>query len=356
MKRPTLRDVAAKTGLSVTQVSRALNDHDDVARSTKELARKAAAELRYTPNIEARRLQDPDTRTGVIGIILNSESLRFSDPFFGELLSSMVASAAHAGLQLSLSTHPAGTPETEPYDLSIRRKNVDGFVVLRTRTGDPRISFLLDAKVPFVTLGRPDGRTGFGAVEIASDSFDHVVDHLYDLGHRRVGCVTEPARFAMGAARLDAFLRSATRRGLLLADEHRVEAGFHEGSGRDAAIALLSDDSSVRPSAIVAMNDLLALGVLEASAALGLTVPEDLTVIGFDDIRAARQVQPALTTVHQDAASVGRALIELLIPAIEAGHSAYSTRRIATRLEVRHSSGFAPGSLSDTADTTAASP
>ena len=342
MSRPTLRDVAAKAGLSVTQVSRALNDHDDVADATKELARKVAAELRYLPNLEARRLKDPSARTGVIGIILTNDSLRFSDPYFGELLSSMVSAAGEAGRQLSLSTHPSGTPETAPYDEAVRRKQVDGFVLLRTRTDDPRISFLLEQQVPFVSFGRPDGRQGFGAVEVASDCFTPVVQHLLDLGHDHVACVSEPTRFAMGAARLEAFTDAAKNAGLELGAHNIVECGFHEGSGRDAGLALFDRKPSERPTAVVAMNDLLALGVLDAATDHGLGVPDDVTIVGFDDIRAARQVRPALTTVRQDADQVGRSLIELLVPAIDAGHPVHGENRIATTLETRQSSGPPP--------------
>lgn len=345
MSRPTLRDVAARAGLSVTQVSRALNDHDDVAESTKQLARKVAAELQYVPNLAAKKLQDPDARTGVIGIVLTSDSLRFSDPFFGELLSSMVAAAADAGRQLSLSTHPAGTAETAPYDLAIQRKQVDGFVVLRTTTNDPRIGFLLDADVPFVTFGRPGGLEGFGSVEVSPTCFVPVVEHLRELGHQEVGCVTEPARFAMGASRLAAFLTSAASGGLTVTPENTVEAGFHEGSGREAGLRLLDRDPAARPTAIVAMNDLLALGVLDAAAEQGVAVPTDLTVIGFDDIQAARQVSPSLTTVRQDAVDAGRALIELLVPAIESGHSTHSDHLMETSLIIRASSSVAGDSL-----------
>lgn len=337
MSRPTLRDVAAKAGLSVTQVSRALNDHDDVADSTKELARRCAAELKYVPNLEARRLKDPDARSSSIGIILPSESLRFSDPFFGDLLSAMVATASDSGYQLNLSTHPADTPVTEPYDLAIRRKQVDGFIVLRTVDGDPRIDHLLAAGVPFVTLGRPVGATGFASVEVAADCFEPVVDHLTDLGHRSVACLAEPSRFAMGTARLAAFRDAASRGGLVLGAGDVIEAGFHERAGHDAAAALF--ERADRPTAIVAMNDLLALGALDAAAEAGLSVPRDLTVIGFDDIRSAAQVRPALTTVRQPAAEVGAALVRLLVPAIEQGSGQQTSEWIRTSLAIRESSG-----------------
>jgi len=340
MSRPTLRDVAAKAGLSVTQVSRALNDHDDVAESTKLLARRVAAELRYLPNLDARRLKDPRTRNDTIGIVLQNDSLRFNDPFFGDLLTAMVAEAGAAGFQLTLSTHLSDTPPTEPYDLAIRRKQVDGFVLLRTMTGDPRISFLLDAGIPFVTFGRPDGQNGFPAVELADDCFDPVVAHLLELGHETIGCLVEPAHFALGQRRLEAFRQAAKRGGLHLHDTAVIEAGFHAGSGHDAAHELLNH--SPRPTAIVAMNDLLAIGAMKAANTAGLSVPDDISIIGFDDIRAASQLRPTLTTVRMAAAEVAAGLIGQLVPAIEAGQIDHAEYRVRTALLIRESSGRSP--------------
>jgi len=337
MARPTLRDVAAKTGLSVTQVSRALNDHDDVADSTKALARAAAAELRYTPNIEARRLKDPGAAAGTIGVILPNESLRFSDPFFGDLLSAMAAEASENGLQLTLSTSSDDRPPSEPYDLAVRRKQFDGFVVLRTESKDPRIDFLLAHQVPFVAFGRPDGRSGFPAVEAAPECFVPVVKHLTDLGHRTVACIAEPTRFAIGGSRLAAFLNAAAAGGLQIDDENIAESGFQEDAGHDAAMQLLQKPH--RPTAIVALNDLLALGVLRAAEELGLSVPGDVSVVGFDDIRSAAQVRPALTTVRQSAIEVGKLLVKELLPAIAAGQVSHRQRWVNPTLVIRDSSG-----------------
>lgn len=337
MSRPTLRDVAAKAGLSVTQVSRALNDHDDVAEATKRRAREVAAELRYTPNLDARRLKDPGVRADTIGMILPSDSLRFSDPFFGDLLTALVSEAATHGLQLTMSAPPPDASAIEPYDLAIRRKQVDGFVIVRTGTSDPRIDFLLDADFPFVAFGRPWGRAGFPVVDVAADCFDPAVDHLIELGHTRIGCVAEPSRFAIGTARALAFLRAADDRGVTIDPMLVVEAGFHEGSGFEAAAAMLARPEP--PTAIVTMNDLLALGVLEAASSAGLSVPDDLTVVGFDDIPAAGQVRPALTTLRQSAVEVGAMLIRELLPAIESGGNSDSEQRVRAELVVRESSG-----------------
>lgn len=326
--------------MSVTTVSRALNGHTDVAESTRRRVQQIASSLRYTPNLEARRLKDPGTRTGVVGLILIGETLRFSDPFFGDLLTAITQEAGLHGLQLNLWTPPADGTDLELYDLAIRRKQVDGFILVRTPLDDPRVDFLLDASFPFVSFGRPRGRRGFGAVEIAEDCMDPVVDHLVDLGHRDIVCLTEGGHFAIGAARAASFIAAAERRGLTSAEARLVEGGFQEADGAAAARQVLSRDD--RPTAIVTMNDLLALGALEAAADLGLRVPGDVSVVGFDDIRAARQVRPALTTILHPATDVGRALIQALLPAIEQQQPIHAEHHIGSRLVLRDSSGPPP--------------
>jgi len=337
MSRPTLRDVAREAGMSVTQVSRALNGHTDVAAETRERVREVASTLRYTPNLEARRLQDPNTRTGVLGLILSHETLRFSDPFFGDLLTSVTREAGEHGLQVNLSTPPDGANKLEPYDLAIRRKQVDGFILVRVSVDDPRIDFLLDASFPFVSFGRPGDRAGFGAVEIADDCMQPAVDHLAELGHRRIVCLTEGEHFAIGAARTRSFLAAMERNGLAASPASLIEGGFHEETGREVTRRLLQEPE--RPTAIVAVNDLLALGALEAASSLGMRVPDDLSLVGFDDIRAARQIQPTLTTIRQSASEVGVALIDALKPALTAGKPVHAECHVTSTLMLRESSG-----------------
>lgn len=337
VSRPTLRDVAAKTGLSVTQVSRALNDHDDVAESTKEIVRAAAAELQYLPNIAARRLRDPGTRSDTIAVILPSDTLRFSDPFFGDLLSAMAAEAGAHGNRLTLSTTAIDSQATAPYDMAIRRKQVDGFVILRTQAKDERIDFLLREGFPFVSFGRPSGRKGFPAVEASSECFDPLVQHLVQLGHHTIACIAEPTRYAIGAARLGAFTKAAAQHGVAIAADDIIAGGFHEDAGYEAARHLLGRDHP--PTAIVALNDLLAFGALRAADQLGLSVPNDLSVVGYDDIPAARQIVPGLTTVRQSASDVGAMLVQELLTAIEAGAVSHRQRLVNPSLVIRSTSG-----------------
>lgn len=340
MSRPTLRDVAKAAGMSVTQVSRALNDHDDVAQSTKEKVRQVAVSLNYVPNTAAQRLRDPHARVGALGLILSSDTLRFSDPFFGDLLTALVSEAGAVGMGLHLSTHPADTPVVEPYEVAIRQRAVDGFVLVRTEISDDRIDYLLNADVPFVSFGRPLDRFGFPSVESTQDCLAAAIDHLVDLGHERIMCLAEPSHFALGAARVASFHMSVRRRSLKLPPASVVEAGFHEESGYEATVELLRRVD--RPTAIVAMNDLLAFGAIRAAKSLGLVVPDDLSVIGFDDIPSAAMVHPALTTIRQSPEAMGEALIALVMSAIDSGSLTDSQQTLLPTLVLRETTAPPP--------------
>jgi LacI family transcriptional regulator len=338
-KRPTLRDVAFTAGLSVTQTSRALNGHDDVSPGTRDRALAAARSLGYTPNLQARRLKMPDVQAHVIGIIL-SPTIRFSDPFLGELLTVMVAEASQAGYELHLSTPPADENPIASYQRAIRQRRVDGFVLLRLMLDDERIGYLQSERFPFVTYGRLPGTTGFPTVDEGVDSVKPAVDLLVDLGHTQIACLAEPLRQAKATARLASFQSAMHAHGLPTPDEYIVDAGFREESGCAAAKSLLSSPN--KPTAVVALNDLVAIGALRAAAELGLQVPDDLSVVGFDDIEGARRTTPPLTTLRQPITDIGRLLIQELVVAIERSATTFHDRVVEPRLIVRQSTGRAP--------------
>ena len=313
--RPTLRHVAKAAGLSVTQASRALNDHWDVAETTKAHVRKVASELGYIPNLEARRLKMPNSRAEAIGLVLPQAELRFSDAFFAELLSGIVEEASRAGREVRLTSSLGGADDPEPYRQAVRSRQVDGFILVRTLMEDPRAELLAKMEVPFVTFGRDGDRCDAPFVDDADDSMAAIVDHLVALGHRRIACLAEPRRFAKAWYRLRSFRQAMEANDLPVDEELIAEADFHEDSGYRWTKGFLDRDD--RPSAVVAFNDLLAFGALTAARDVGLRVPEDLSVTGFDDIPAARHASPGLTTLRQSASEVGSMLCRQLFDVVD---------------------------------------
>lgn len=337
--RPTLRDVAKAAGLSVTQTSRALNDHWDVAQSTKVHVREVAATVGYVPNLEARRLKMPDSRAEAIGLVLPQAELRFSDAFFASLLSGIVEEASRARREVRLTSALGGADDPTPYRKAVQSRQVDGFVLVRTLMADPRVELLSELDVPFVSFGRVAGDRDFPFVDDADDSMAAVVEHLVGLGHRRIACLAEPQRFGKSWYRLRSLGRAMSDHGLDLAEELVAEADFHEDSGYRKTKELLA--RSDRPSAIVAFNDLLAFGALTAARDLGLDVPEDVSITGFDDIPAARHAVPGLTTLRQSPSEVGALLCRQLFDVVDGTDTVESQILLRPELIPRGSTGAA---------------
>ena len=311
----TLKDIAQRVGKSVTTVSRALHDYDDVSPDTKAEVRSIAEELGYTPNIHAQRLQSKHTDT--IGFIMPTFGPRFSDPFFSEFLAGIGNQAANLGFDLLVSTRPPGTMELQAYEKNVRSPRVDGFIIVRTRQQDQRIKFLSQMKVPFVAFGRmldhndytyvdEDGEYGMGLITC----------HLADLGHKRIAYLDAPAHFMFAHYRRQGFLAGLKDNNIEIDSDLIVTGDMTQRAGYQLATELLMQENS--PTAIVACNDLMALGAISAAQQLGLIVGKDLAVTGFDNIPLAEHCHPPLTTVHQPIYQIGEMVCEMLIKQIRA--------------------------------------
>ncbi|MEM8925987.1 MAG: LacI family DNA-binding transcriptional regulator, partial [Actinomycetota bacterium] len=314
-RRPTLRDVSQHTGLSVTQVSRALNGHDDVAESTRRAVEAAAQAIGYVPNMQARQLRMPGLRANAVGIVLPATTLSFSYPFLGSLMAGVIQVASEQRVEVDISTVSDESAELLTYKRAIEQRRVDGFVLLRTRRTDERLAFLQEAGVPWVAFGRADNAPPGLVVDDADDAMAPVVEHLVGLGHRRIGCIAEPDEFARSHHRLRSFLDAMADAGHDVDPGLVVHADFADGSGQTAAERLL--DRGEPPTAIVALNDLLALGALSAAYDRGLDVPSDLSITGFDDVPLAALAGPPLTTLRVDAEQMGRELAGRLLDLVD---------------------------------------
>jgi LacI family transcriptional regulator len=335
----TLKDIAQEVGVSVTTVSRALAGYDDVAPATRRRIEEVATALGFVPNAAARNLQRQ--RTDTIALVVPVESnLRFSDPFFSEFLSGLVVATGEAGFALNITTDSQDN-EQETYLRLIRSRRADGFVLVRTRRQDPRIPLLLEAGVPFVTFGRADGANGIYTVDEDDErGIRLIVDHLVALGHTRIGCVAEPAAFAKGYHRFQGFCQGLQAHGLPFDPELVVTTNYRQRSGREAAIRLL--DLPQPPTAIIACNDLLALGAVSAVQARGLEVGRDVSVTGYDNIPLAEHAQPPLTTVDQPAHRLGSLVAKMLIGVIRAEPNVAKQIILQPEVIIRQSSGPAP--------------
>ncbi len=332
----TIRDIAKRVGKSITTVSRALHDYDDVSPRTKELVRQAAQEMGYTPNILAQRLRKQ--RSDSIGFIIPTFGPRFSDPFFSEFLAGIGNRAAASGYDLLVSTRAPGEQEMFAFRSNVRGKRVDGFIIVRTRQQDARIAYLLEAGYPFVAFGRTRDGLDFPYVdEDSTHGMFLAVEHLIRLGHRRIACIASPEEYTFSGYRLEGFRQALREAGLQPEETYLRRGDLTEGAGRRQASQLL--DLPIRPTAIAACNDLMALGAIAAIRERGLNVGTDIAVTGFDDIPIAEHSYPPLTTVHQPIYQIGSMVCEMLIKLIRGESLDNKQVLLKPKLIVRDSCG-----------------
>ncbi|HFD38668.1 MAG TPA: LacI family transcriptional regulator [Anaerolineae bacterium] len=307
----TLKDLAANLGLSITTVSRALAGYGDVAEATRRRVQEAAAEMGYVPDATARRLRTG--RTDTIGFVIPTSGPRFSDPFFSELLAGIGNEAARHNYDLLVSTRPPGTPEEEAtYRRLVESHLVDGLLVVRTRIEDRRIAYLAETGFPFVAFGRSDLDVDFPYVdEDGVQGLTLVVEHLLDQGHRRLAYLSAPQDLMFSFYRRRGLETALQRYGLELPAECDIIGDLTQRGGFRAMNQLL--DLPAPPTAVIACNDLMALGAISAAQKRGLTVGRDVAVTGFDDIPLAEHSHPPLTTVRQPIYDIGRRICNMLI-------------------------------------------
>ncbi len=332
----TIKDIAKRTGKSITTVSRALHGYDDVSPETREMIVRTAEEMGYTPNLLAQRLQKQ--RTDTLGFILPTFGPRFSDPFFSEFLAGIGNTAGEYGYDLLVSTQPPGEKELEIYRKKVMGRQVDGFIVVRTRCHDPRIQLLREMGTPFVAFGRTEDDLDYPFVdEDGAAGMSMLVEHLLKLGHRRIAYISPPLEYTFARDRLRGVQETLTAAGLALPEDYLVFGDLTQRSGLAEAARLLNLPEP--PTAIIAGNDLMAFGAMSAVQQRGMQVGRDIAVAGFDDTPMAETAHPPLTTVHQPIYKIGRMITEMLIKIIQ-GEPLESTQIILKpQLIVRQSCG-----------------
>ncbi|MBU2663960.1 LacI family transcriptional regulator [Actinoplanes bogorensis] len=312
-ERPTINDVARRAGVSKGTVSFALNGRPGVAEETRQRILDAARDLGWTPSHQARALSV--SRAFAVGLVLAREpELLGADPFFPAFIAGVERTLSDRGQALVLQVVPEAEEEAG-YRRLAADKRVDGVFLLDLRVADPRIALLEELGLPAVTIARPDGPSGFPAVLVDDrPGIAAAVRHLIELGHRRIAHVAGPAQFRHGQVRREAWAQTLAEAGLPATA--CVEADFSAAGGARATRQLLEND---RPTAIVYANDLMAIAGLSVAQELGIVVPGQLSITGFDNTDLAAYVSPPLTTVRTDPYLWGRAAADALLQSIEGG-------------------------------------
>ena len=325
----TSHDVARLAGVSQPTVSRALRDQAGVSAATRRKVREAARALGYVPSQAGRALSTQTT--GRIGIV----SAELTNPAYPTLLVPLHDALAEAGYRAILITDRGEQPvELEP----LLDGSLDGVVLTTTERHSSLPHELARRGLPFVLLNRVvDGATTDTVVADNRAGAAAVADLLVELGHRRIGAVMGPETTSTGEGRHRGFLDRLAELGIPLNPHHLLRRPFAEASGRQGLEALMALDPA--PTAVFCGNDVIALGACNGARSLGLRLPEDLTVVGFDDIPMAAWDTFALTTVRTDLARMAQTAAAQILHRIQAPESPARTVVLPTSIIRRRTDG-----------------
>ncbi len=328
-----IKDVARHARVSVATVSRVFNDSTLVSEVTRTRVRKVAARLNYWPNGAARSLIT--NRTHAIGVLLPD----LFGEFFSEIIHGIDQAAGRAGFHLLVSSSHAHTEEIVAA-LRVMRGRIDGLIVMVPDADGPAAIRAAGIDFPLVLIDPGSDAGGVHSVSIANrEGAEVMVRHLLQLGHRRIAMITGPARNTDAEQRREGYRSALRDAGADSSADLEIPGDFSEPSGYDAAARLI--DLSPTPSAVFAANDYMAIGVLGGLSDAGIRVPQDMAVVGFDDIAMARYLNPPLTTMHVDAYHLGLRAAELIVTADVAAPRAIAREVLPATLVIRGSCGAA---------------
>ncbi|MEQ1769889.1 MAG: LacI family DNA-binding transcriptional regulator [Devosia sp.] len=331
-------DVAAAAGVSTALVSYALNGRPGVKDSTRDHIIATARKMGWTPSLRARSLSV--SRAYAIGLVFqaNPEMLA-NDQYFTSLMAGIQSVLSASTYSLVTEVVARADAEADAYQRLAGAGRVDGMIVVDLQNDDGRFAFLRDSGLPFVSLGRPPGDTSMPVMLYdETDAITEAVAHLAGLGHKLVAQVVGPQEGGAALLRRELYQRMLRKHGL--DGGWWVEADYTAPGGRVATEALL--DAEAPPTAIIYSNDLMALAGMSVVYDRGLRIPEDVSIVGWDDTVVSQYLHPALSTVSHHPYEDGQMAAKLLLEAIEGRRFEVPIWTRNPRFVARQSTGPAP--------------
>ena len=325
-----MREVAERADVSVTTVSHVVNDTRPVSQALQERVLFAMDELDYRPNRLARSLRRGETHT--IGVIVPDSA----NPFFAEVARGVEDASFEERYNVILCNSDGDLEKELLYTNVLTAKQVDGILFVAAGVSTEHIRALQEDRVPLVVVDRtiPD----VSVDEVLTDNIhggEMVTRHLIGLRHRRIGCITGPSDVTPSADRVAGYQKALRDADIPIDESIILRGDFQYSSGHQVAHELLGMDDP--PTAVFACNDLMAVGVISAARELGLRVPEDLSVAGFDDVPLASFTNPPLTTIAQPKYEMGALATRLLLERMQDHDNSPRHELLSTRLVIRQS-------------------
>lgn len=302
-----MKDVARVAGVSTSTVSHVINNDRFVSDAIREKVDAAIKDLNYAPSALARSLKLNQTHT--IGMLITAST----NPFYSELVRGVERSCFERGYSLVLCNTEGDEQRMNRNLETLMQKRVDGLLLLCTETHQPSKEIM--QRYPSVPTVMMDWAPFDGTSDLIQDNSllggDMATQHLIDKGYRRIACITGPLDKTPARLRQEGYLAAMDRAGLPVHDGYQITADFEFNGGFEAMQKLLTQ--ALRPQAVFIGNDAMAFGAYQALYQAGLSVPQDMAIIGYDDIELARFMTPPLTTIHQPKDELGELAIDVLI-------------------------------------------
>jgi LacI family transcriptional regulator len=312
--RAGIRHVAERAGVSVTTVSHALNGTRFVSEQARAKVQEASNALGYVPSEVARWLKHNTTRT--LGMLVPNNS----NPYFAEIIRGVERRCHAAGYSLLLCNSDDDGERQADHLRVLAERRIDGLVLVGAGDDAQIAAGCAGLRIPLVLVDREIDSIAADLVEVDhAAGGDMATAHLLSLGHRRVACIGGPARLRPSQQREAGWRRALARAGIEPRAAELERGAFDAPGGAEAMTRLLN--SRKPPTAVFVCNDLMAIGALHAAHEAGVRVPEDLSVIGFDDIELAAYTRPPLTTIAQPKEAIGIGAAEMLLERLRAGRS-----------------------------------
>jgi DNA-binding LacI/PurR family transcriptional regulator len=332
MSKTRIKDVAREAGVSIATVSHVINNTRAVSETTRQRVMRAIEECNYYPNANARSLASGRSHT--LGLLISD----ISNPFFPDLVKSIETIAFEKGYDVILSNTDYDAERTVNYVRRFIERKVAGVALMTSELDIGLIEELARFHVPVVFLDL--GSAGICMSNLVVDyeaGIEESIQHLVSLGHRKIAYIGGPRRLRSAARRHQAFCDSMARHLPGSKSLMMYEEDFRFTGGRHAAGEMLN--SSELPTAVIVANDMMALGVIEEFRERGIHVPDDISIVGFDDIAFAALSSPPLTTICLPRTELGREAVEALLATIEHPDWQGVEIKIPTHLVLRDSTG-----------------